>query len=68
MISEVILSAKRLSADVTRVWSLIRVRPFVNQQIIALGELSIAELADKLFLGPLSGQSPRQERRRWRDR
>jgi hypothetical protein len=49
MVPEVILSSERLAADVARVGPLVGVGAFVYQQIIALGELSTAELANKLF-------------------
>lgn len=61
MIPQMILSAEGLSAYVARVRPLVGVRPLVNQQVVALGELSIAELADELFLGPLARWSPSEE-------
>lgn len=68
MISQMILPAESLPAYVTRVWSLVGVGPFVNQQVVALRKLSIAELADKLFLGSLTRRSAGEERRRLRRR
>ena len=47
-----ILSSERLAADVTRVGPLIRVRPLVNQQVVALAELPVTELADELLARP----------------
>lgn len=49
VISEMILSSKRFSANVTGVRSFIRVGSFVDQQGVALGELPIAKFADELF-------------------
>lgn len=73
MISEMILSSKSFPANVTRIRPLIRVSPLVYQQIIALGELSVAEFAYELFLRSLAGQPSGQERggrwdrERWMD-
>ena len=47
-----VLSPEGLAADITRVGSLVRVGPLVDQQVVRLGELPAAELADKLLLGP----------------
>jgi len=52
VIPEVILSPERLAADITGIGPLVRVCPFVDEQIVRLGELSIAELADELLFGP----------------
>lgn len=70
MISQMILPAKGFPTDVTRVRSLVRVSSLVNQQIVALGELSVAEFANKLLLRSLTGQPSRKERsgRRYRKR
>jgi hypothetical protein len=51
VVSEVVLAPERLPADVTRVRSLVRVRPLVDQQVIRLGELPAAKLAYELLLG-----------------
>ena len=50
MITKMILSAERLAANIARVGTLVRVCALVNEQIVRLCELSIAELADKLLL------------------
>lgn len=50
VIPQMILPPESLSADVARVGSLIRVSPLVDQQIVGLGELSVAVLADELLL------------------
>ena len=57
MIPEVVLPPEGLAADVARVGPLVRVRPLVYEQVVALGELAVAELADELLLGTRS--SPR---------
>lgn len=62
MIPQMILPAERFPADVARVRPLVGVRSLVYEQVVALGELSVAELADELFLRPLAGQPPREER------
>lgn len=50
MVSEVVLSSESLATYVTGVRSFISMRPFVNEQIIRLCELSVAIFANKLFL------------------
>jgi hypothetical protein len=45
-----VLSSEGFPADVARVRPFIRVSPLVDQQIVAFGELSVAVLADELFL------------------
>ena len=47
-----VLTSKSLAADVTRVGALVRVRSLVDQQVVALGELPVAELADEPLLRP----------------
>ena len=49
MISEVILPPEGLAADVTRKRPLVRMRPDVDEQVVGLGEASIAETADVVF-------------------
>jgi hypothetical protein len=46
-----ILSTEGLSANVARVGPLVGVGPLVDEQIVGLGELAVAELADELLLG-----------------
>lgn len=53
VISEMVLSSECLLADLARVRSLIRVRALVDQQVVRLGEVSLAELADELLLGSI---------------
>lgn len=53
VISEVVLSPECLLTDFTRVRPLVRMSSFVNQQIVRLGEMSLAELADELLLGSI---------------
>ena len=67
MIPQMILPAKRFPADVAGVRPLVGVRSLVYQQVVAFGELSVAELADELFLRPLARQPPREERGGRRD-
>jgi hypothetical protein len=50
VVSEMVLSSEGFPADVARVRPFIRVSPLVDQQIVAFGELSVAVLADELFL------------------
>jgi hypothetical protein len=50
MIAKMILPPERFAADVTRVRTLVGVRSLVYQQIVRLGELSIAIFADELLL------------------
>lgn len=47
-----VLSPERFLANVARVRSFVRVSPLVNQQVVAFGELPVAEPAYELFLGP----------------
>ena len=51
VIAKMILSTEGLSANVARVRPLVRVRAFVNEQIVGLCKLAVAELADELLLG-----------------
>lgn len=51
MIAEMVLTAESLAADVARVRSFIGMCALVDQQIVGLGELTVAELADELLLG-----------------
>ena len=50
MVSKMVLPSEGLPADVAGVGPLICVRPLVDQQVITLGELPVAELADELLL------------------
>ena len=47
-----VLPSKSLAADVTRVRALVCVRSLVDQQVVALGELPVAELADEPLFRP----------------
>jgi len=51
VVAEVILTAEGLSANVARVGPFVGVGPLVDEQIVGLGELAVAELADELLLG-----------------
>ena len=50
VVSQVVLSSKGFPANVARVRSLVRVRPLVDQQVVTLGELPVAELANETLL------------------
>ena len=52
VVPEVVLPPEGLAADVTREGPLVRVRPLVDQQVVALAELALAVLADVALLGP----------------
>jgi hypothetical protein len=58
-----ILSAEGLSANVARVGPLVGVGPLVDEQIVGLGELAVAELADELLLGAGSAAGSAEETR-----
>lgn len=47
-----ILPSESLAANVTGIRPLIRMRPFMNQQIVRFRKLSITKFTDKLFLRP----------------
>lgn len=46
-----VLSSEGFVADITRVGPLVGVGALVDEQIVRLRELAVAELADELFLG-----------------
>jgi hypothetical protein len=48
VVSEMVLASKAFTADVTLVGSFVCVCPFVNQQVVRLGEVSTAEFTDEL--------------------
>ncbi len=50
VVPQVVLPPKGLAANVTRVWSLIGVSPLMDEQVVGLGELPVAELADEPLL------------------
>ena len=54
MIPQMILPAEGLPTYVARIRPLIGVRSLVDQQIVALRELPMTELADELFLWSLA--------------
>ena len=57
VITKVVLPPKRLAAKVTRVRPLVRVGAFVNEEVVRLGKLSGAKLANELLLRPRSGSA-----------
>lgn len=56
VVSEVVLPSEGFVADITGVWSLVCVRPLMDQKVVGFGKMAATELADKLFFG-LGGQS-----------
>ncbi len=52
VVPEVVLAPEGLVAHVARVRALVRVRPLVDEQVVALGEVALAELADELLPRP----------------
>ncbi len=52
MVPQVVLPPERLAANVARVRALVRVRPLVDEQVVALGKVPLAVLADELLLWP----------------
>lgn len=52
VVSEVVLSTEGFAAHVAGERPLVRVRPLVYEEVVALGEVTRAVLADELFLGP----------------
>ena len=52
MVPKVVLPAKGLAANLTRKRPLVSVGPFVDEQVVALGELPLAVGADELLLLP----------------
>ena len=51
MVSQVVLSLECFITNLAWKWSLVGVNPFMNLQVVALGELSITVLADVSLLG-----------------
>lgn len=49
MVPEVVLAPEALPTNVAWVWSLVRVRSFVDEQVVRFGEVSTAESADVLL-------------------
>ena len=52
VVSQVVLTTERLSADITVEWPFVGVGALVNEQVVRLGELAVAILANKSLLGP----------------
>lgn len=50
MVSQVVLAAESLVADITFVGALVGVGALVDQEVVGFGELSIAESADEFCL------------------
>ena len=60
VISEMILPTESLAANVAGVGPLVRVRSLVDEEVVALGELAVTELADELLLRPRGPTRPRR--------
>ncbi len=54
MITKVVLAAEGLAAEVAAEGPLVGVRPLVDQQIVGLGKLALAEAADELLSAALA--------------
>ena len=52
VVSEMVLTAEGFAAHGRAAVPLRRVRPFVYEEVVTLGEVTRTVLADKLFLGP----------------
>ena len=63
VVPEVILAPESLATDVTGEGALVRVGSFVDEQVVALGELTVTILADEPFLGPGAAPAARVEAR-----
>lgn len=59
MVSQVILPPERLPTYVTGVGPLVRMRPFVYQQIVTFRELSITKFTYELFFWSRTSLLPR---------
>lgn len=57
MISQMILSSEGLVTNVTTVWSLVSVSPFVDEQVVWLGESTLTVLANELFLPTIASRT-----------
>lgn len=57
MVSQVILATEGLAANITAVGALVGVSPLVDQQVVGLGELTVAVFADELLLRTRSRRS-----------
>ena len=63
MVSEMILTSEGFAAYITRKRSFVGVGALVNQQVVGLGELTVAILADEPLFGPCGASwSPKQPR------
>ena len=52
VVSQVILTSKGFTTNITRIGSLVGVRALVDQEVVGLGELTVAEFADEPLLRP----------------
>ena len=60
---EMVLSPESFATDVTGIGSLIGVGSLVYEEVVTLGEVSVAILADELLLGPRRPARPAEEAR-----
>jgi hypothetical protein len=59
MVPQMVLPPERLAANVAGEGPLVRVRPLVDEQVVGLCELPVAELADELLARPTCRPSQR---------
>ena len=52
VVTQMVLTAKRLAAHVTRKRPFVGVRSFVDHKVVGFGEFTLAKFADKPFLWP----------------
>ena len=52
VVTQVVLPPKGLATHITGKWPLIRMGPLMDEQVVGLSELPVAELANEPFLGP----------------
>jgi hypothetical protein len=50
VVSQVVLPSKGLATHITGKWSLICVSPLMDEKVVGLGELPVAEFANELLL------------------
>ena len=51
VVPQMILTAERFAADITRIWPLICVCTLVDHQVVRLGKFSVAKFTDETFFG-----------------
>lgn len=63
VVPQVVLAPEGLATDVTREGALVRVGSFVDEKVVALGELTVTIFADEPFLGARAATGARVEAR-----